>query len=56
MQPGEVTETYADIEKSTRLLNFRPTVQLEEGILHFIDWFKSFHRLGEDVFESMKCE
>ncbi|HEX2582580.1 MAG TPA: NAD-dependent epimerase/dehydratase family protein [Chlamydiales bacterium] len=43
MQPGEVTETYADIEKSSRLLHFQPTVQLEEGILRFIDWFKSFH-------------
>ena len=46
MQPGEVTETYADIEKSTRLLNFRPSVQLEEGIIRFIDWFKEFHQLG----------
>lgn len=43
MQPGEVTETYADIEKSSRLLNFRPSVPLEEGILRFIEWFKSYH-------------
>jgi len=47
MQPGEVTETYADIEKSIRILNFHPTVQLEEGILRFIDWFKCFHQLSE---------
>jgi UDP-glucuronate 4-epimerase len=40
MQPGEVIETYADIEKSVRLLHFQPTVQLEEGIFYFIDWFR----------------
>jgi UDP-glucuronate 4-epimerase len=45
MQPGEVTETFADIEKSTRLLNFHPAVPLEEGILRFIDWYKTYHRI-----------
>jgi UDP-glucuronate 4-epimerase len=43
MQPGEVTETYADIEKSTRLLGFQPRVSIEEGILRFIEWYKSYH-------------
>ena len=43
MQPGEVMETYADIEKSSRMLNFQPSVSLEDGILNFIDWFKMYH-------------
>jgi UDP-glucuronate 4-epimerase len=43
MQPGEVTETFADIEKSQKILNFKPTVSLEEGLLRFIHWFKSYH-------------
>jgi len=42
MQPGEVIETFADIEKSTRLLGFRPSVSLEEGIARFIEWFKAY--------------
>lgn len=45
MQPGEVIETYADIEKSQRLLHFQPSVSLEEGILRFVDWFKHYHSL-----------
>lgn len=45
MQPGEVTETYADIEKSSLMLNFRPSVSLEEGILRFTEWFKSYHTM-----------
>lgn len=43
MQAGEVPETFADIEKSQKLLNFYPTVSLEEGIPRFIDWFKRYH-------------
>jgi len=43
MQAGEVSETFADIEKSQKLLNFRPTISLEEGILHFVDWFQQYH-------------
>ncbi|HAB98689.1 MAG TPA: protein CapI, partial [Parachlamydiales bacterium] len=43
MQPGEVTETYADIEKSQRMLRFRPAVSLEEGILKFLQWYRSYH-------------
>lgn len=42
MQPGEVIETFADIEKSEKLLNFHPKVSLEEGILHFVDWFTKY--------------
>lgn len=41
MQSGEVTHTFADIEKSTQFLNFHPTVPIEEGIPLFIDWFLS---------------
>jgi UDP-glucuronate 4-epimerase len=46
MQPGEVIETFADIEKSQRLLQFQPTVSLEEGILRFMEWFKLYHGLS----------
>lgn len=40
MQLGEVLETYADIEKSEKLLNYRPTISIEEGISRFVDWYK----------------
>lgn len=41
--PGEVETTYADIEESKRLLGFHPQTQLEEGLKHFVDWFKAYH-------------
>lgn len=39
MQPGEVIETYADIEKSGKILNFKPQVPLEKGIVEFVNWY-----------------
>jgi UDP-glucuronate 4-epimerase len=49
MQAGEVTETFADIQKSSEILNFQPIVPLEEGILRFIDWFKRYHALSTKI-------
>lgn len=42
MQAGEVLETFADIEKSQKLLGFNPTVSIEEGIERFIRWFSDY--------------
>ncbi len=41
-QLGEVTQTFADIDKSVKVLGFRPTVHLEQGIGKFIEWFKTY--------------
>jgi len=39
MQPGDVPESYADIEKSKSKLSFIPTTNIEIGIQKFIEWF-----------------
>lgn len=38
---GEVTNTHADINKASRLLNFKPKVSIENGINLFYDWYVS---------------
>jgi len=45
MQPGDVLETYADIDASTRDLGYRPTTSIEVGIPKFVDWFRRYHGL-----------
>ena len=42
IQPGDVLESFADIEKSTKLLNYNPTTDIQEGIPQFIDWYKYY--------------
>ena len=39
-QPGDVPQTFADIDKARRLLNYNPQTQIEDGIALFIDWFR----------------
>ena len=43
MQPGDVAETYADISESKRDLEYLPTTKIEEGIEHFIHWYRSYY-------------
>jgi len=40
-QPGDVPQTFADIEKARRLLGYNPQTQIEEGIHRFVDWFRT---------------
>ena len=40
MQPGDVPQTFADIRKARRLLNYNPQTQIEEGIKKFVEWFR----------------
>jgi UDP-glucuronate 4-epimerase len=43
MQPGDVEETFADIEGLRKLVGFNPSTPLEEGLPRFIDWYTSFY-------------
>jgi UDP-glucuronate 4-epimerase len=40
LQPGDVSVTYADISKATRLLGYRPTTPIEDGIRRFVEWYR----------------
>lgn len=41
IEKGDVETTHADIEKAKKLLNYNPSVSLNEGIKLFYDWFKT---------------
>lgn len=43
MQPGDVKETIADITESTRDFGFLPKTNIEEGLKHFVTWYRSFY-------------
>lgn len=40
-QPGDVSQTYANISKATALLNYHPKVDFEDGIRQFAEWKKN---------------
>ena len=45
MQPGDVKETYADIEATRRDLGFEPRTTIEEGLPRFVEWYREYHRV-----------
>ena len=45
MQPGDVKETYADIEASQRDFGFSPKTSIDQGIPDFVEWYRDFHCL-----------
>jgi len=45
MQPGDVKETFADIETARRDLGFIPTTLIDEGIPLFVEWFRKYHKV-----------
>lgn len=46
MQAGDVKETYADISETTRITGYKPTTTINEGVPRFIDWYKSYYKIG----------
>ena len=44
MQPGDVPQTYADVDDLMRDVGFKPTTNIEEGIEKFVCWYKYFYK------------
>jgi UDP-glucuronate 4-epimerase len=43
LQPGDVPETYADIDDLVRDVGYRPATPLEVGVKNFVDWFCGYY-------------
>ena len=44
MQPGDVPESFADIDKSIEMLGFKPSTNIDIGIEKLIKWYKDFYK------------
>jgi UDP-glucuronate 4-epimerase len=49
MQPGDVMETYADIDDLTRDVGFTPRTSIEDGIRQFVAWYRDHYGLTAKV-------
>lgn len=45
MQPGDVQETYADIDDLSEAVGFRPTTELRDGVARFVRWYREYNKL-----------
>ena len=44
MQPGDMLETYADIEASERDFGFSPRIDIREGMARVVAWYRDHYR------------
>ena len=43
MQPGDVPESFANIDKSIVMLGYKPTTNVDAGIRKFIEWYINYN-------------
>ncbi len=43
MQPGDVPDTYADVDTLIRDFDYKPQTNVDQGIEKFVEWFRSYY-------------
>ncbi|WP_457097814.1 NAD-dependent epimerase [Lysobacter sp. P5_B9] len=43
MQPGDVPDTWADVEALRRDVGYSPSTPIEVGVARFVDWYREYH-------------
>lgn len=45
LQPGDVLETYANIQELIKDTGYKPGTPIEEGIKRFVEWYQDYYRI-----------
>ncbi|MGS2742905.1 NAD-dependent epimerase [Halomonas sp. LS-001] len=45
MQPGDVPDTYADVEDLVEQFGYQPATRVEDGVAEFVRWYRDFYRV-----------
>ena len=43
LQPGDVPDTYADVEALVNDVNYKPNTPIEVGIEKFVEWYLDYY-------------
>jgi UDP-glucuronate 4-epimerase len=43
LQPGDVPDTYADIESLVRDFDYKPVTTVDTGMVKFVEWFRQYY-------------
>lgn len=43
MQPGDVPDTYADVDALVDYVGYRPATPIEVGVRRFVEWYRDFY-------------
>lgn len=45
LQPGDVPDTYADVENLVQDVDYRPITSIDSGIARFIQWYREYYQV-----------
>lgn len=45
LQPGDVPDTYADVDDLRRDVGYAPATSVEDGIRRFVEWYRDYYRV-----------
>jgi UDP-glucuronate 4-epimerase len=45
LQPGDVPDTYADVDDLIRDVDYCPDTPIEEGIANFVEWYREYYKV-----------
>lgn len=45
LQPGDVSDTYADVTDLVEQFDYKPTTQVEEGVTAFVTWYRNYFKV-----------
>ena len=43
LQPGDVQDTYADVDDLVAQFDYKPSTSIKKGVANFVDWYKFFY-------------
>jgi UDP-glucuronate 4-epimerase len=43
LQPGDIPDTYADVDDLIREFHYKPTMTVKDGVGNFVKWYKEVH-------------
>jgi len=45
LQPGDVPDTYADVDALIQDVNYQPDTSIEEGVAKFVSWYRDYYKV-----------
>ena len=46
LQPGDVPDTYADVDDLVKVFEYKPSMNVKQGVKNFVNWYKEFYKIG----------
>ena len=45
LQPGDVADTYANVDNLSRKFNYKPSTSVIKGVSSFVNWYKDYYKI-----------